>query len=58
MLTVLYFTECSNGIMDISVQTVVTHATLICVTELKEIVHMDALKDTQDTSVYFQVFEI
>jgi len=44
--------------MYISVQTVVTHATLIYVTELKEIVHMDALKDTQDTSVYFQVFEI
>ena len=37
--------------MDLIVQTVVIHATVLYVNDLQEIVQMDALKATQDTSV-------
>ena len=38
--------------MDLIVKTSVINATVLYVNDLKEIVHMDALKATQDTSVY------
>ena len=44
--------------MNLIVQIFVIHATLLCVNDLKAIVHMDVLKTTQDTSVFPQVFEI
>jgi hypothetical protein len=42
--------------MDLIVQSIVIHATVLCVNHLKEIVQMDALKATQDTSVLSQVY--
>jgi hypothetical protein len=44
--------------MDLIVQIFVIHATLLCVNDMKAIVHMDVLKATQDTSAFPQVFEI
>jgi multidrug transporter EmrE-like cation transporter len=44
--------------MDLNVRSVVIHATVICVNDMKEIVHMDVLKVSKDTSVFPQVFEI
>ena len=44
--------------MDLIVSTSVINATVLYVNDLKEIVHMDALKATQDTSVYSQVYII
>ena len=40
--------------MDLIVQSIAIHATVHCVNHLKEIVQMDALKATQDTSVLSQ----
>ena len=37
---------------------VVEHATILYVSDLKEIAHMDVLKASKDTSVLSQVFEI
>jgi hypothetical protein len=37
--------------MDLNVQTVVIHATVLCVDDLKEIVHMDVLKASKDIIV-------
>jgi hypothetical protein len=36
----------------------VEHATILYVSDLKEIAHMDVLKASKDTSVLSQVFEI
>ena len=44
--------------MDLIVPIFVIHATLLCVNDMKAIVHMDVWKATQDTSVFSQVFEI
>ena len=44
--------------MVLIVSTIVINATVLYVNDLKEIVHMDALKATQDTSVYSQVYII
>ena len=44
--------------MDLIVQIFVIHATLLCVNDVKAIVHMNVLKATQDTSVFPQGFEI
>ena len=44
--------------MDLIVQSIAIHATVLCVNHLKEIVQMDALKATQDTSVFPQVYII
>ena len=44
--------------MDLIVQIFVIHATLLCVNDMKAIVHMNVLKATQDTSVFIQGFEI
>jgi hypothetical protein len=44
--------------MDLIVQIFAIHAILLCVNDMKAIVHMDVLKATQDTSVFPQVFEI
>ena len=44
--------------MDLIVPIFVIHATLLCVNDMKAILHMDVLKATQDTSVFPQVFEI
>ena len=41
--------------MDLIVLTVVIHATVICVNDLKEIVHMDVSKASKDISVLSQV---
>jgi hypothetical protein len=38
--------------MDLIVKTSVINATVLYVNDFKEIVHMDALKATQDTNVY------
>jgi hypothetical protein len=42
--------------MDSIVQSIVIHVTVLCVIDLKEIVHLAVLKATQDASVFSQVF--
>ena len=42
--------------MDLIVQIIVIHVTVLCVIDLKEIVHLAVLRATQDTSVFSQVF--
>jgi hypothetical protein len=43
--------------MDLIVQTIVIHVAVLYVNDLKEIVHMDVLKGSQDTCVFPQVIQ-
>jgi hypothetical protein len=42
--------------MDLIVPIFVIHATLLCVNDMKAIVHMDVLKASKETSAFRQVF--